>query len=38
MLNRNIPVYEGNQPYIYACYSPEDEMLVLPVLTRMYNE
>lgn len=38
MLNRNIPVYEGNLPYMYACYSPEDEMLVLPILTRMYNE
>jgi len=38
MLNRNIPIYEGNLPYIYACYSPEDEMLVLPILTRMYNE
>jgi len=38
MLNRNIPVYEGNLPYLYACYSPEDEMLVLPVLARMYNE
>jgi|GEM_PF-1901478 len=38
MLNRNIPVYEGNLPYLYACYSPEDEMLVLPILARMYNE
>lgn len=38
MLNRNIPIYEGNLPYLYACYSPEDEMLVLPILTRMYNE
>ncbi len=38
MLDRNIPVYEGNLPYLYACYSPEDEMLVLPVLARMYNE
>jgi len=23
---------------MYACYSPEDEMLVLPILGRMYNE
>lgn len=38
MLNRNIPLYEGALPYLYACYSPEDEMLVLPVLARMYNE
>lgn len=38
MLNRNIPIYEGNLPYLYVCYSPEDETLVLPVLGRMYNE
>ena len=38
MLNRNIPIYEGSLPYLYACYSPEDERLVLPILTRMYNE
>jgi len=38
MLNRNIPLYEGALPYLYACFSPEDEMLVLPILGRMYNE
>lgn len=38
MLNRNIPMYEGALPYLYACFSPEDEMLVLPILGRMYNE
>lgn len=33
-----IPLYEGALPYLYVCFSPEDEDLVLPVLARMYNE
>lgn len=38
MLNQVIPPYEGNQPFLYACYCAEDEALAFPILARMYNE
>ena len=38
MLHQTIPLYEGNLPFFYACYSTEDDALAFPVLCRMYNE
>ena len=38
MLHQSLPLYEGNQPFIYACYCAEDDDIAFPVLARMYNE
>ena len=38
MLFQELPKYEGSQPFLYACYCAEDEVLVFPILARMYNE
>lgn len=38
MYHQTIPAYEGNSPFIYACFCSEDEDLAYPVLARMYNE
>lgn len=38
MLHQTIPLYEGNLPFFYACYTEDDETLAFPILARMYNE
>ncbi|MCL2486550.1 MAG: hypothetical protein FWE86_02990, partial [Oscillospiraceae bacterium] len=38
MLFQELTKYEGNQPFLYACYCAEDEVLAFPILARMYNE